>query len=534
MYPSSPPSTPLAPTLIEAILASLRADPTREALRDERGSVARGELLAASGTLAFTLLERGVRRGDRVLLGLPSDRRFVTTLLALLRLGAATVPVHPKAKLRELQHVVWDAGPRFFVGDEPLAGLVATAAPQVRRVEFETNPVVLEADDVELRHDHAGVTPSPDDRVLLLYTSGTTGKPKAAVHTQGSLVANVSAVAEAWAIGPHDRLVHALPLHHLHGLVVGLMGALASGAALELVPNFDADAVLERLASSRATLFFGVPAMYARFVGAAQRPPLPGVRLFVSGSAPLPVALARRFADRFGHVVLERYGTSETGIATSQELHGPRVAGNVGRTIATVEARVVPVGDDGEARLEKATGTDASTTTDAADARATATGVVEGELWLRGPSLFRGYHEDDEATAKVVTSDGWYRTGDLVRRAADGTFTILGRLSTDLVKVSGHRVGALEVEAALAEHPGVAEVAVVGAPDAATGEALVAFVRRADPKLDAATLIDHAKAALAPYQVPRRVEFVDDFPRTGPFKIDRRALKARAARGVEN
>jgi malonyl-CoA/methylmalonyl-CoA synthetase len=508
MYPS---------TLIDGVLAALRAESGGVVLADDRGDVARGELLAASGRLAFALLKDGVRRGDRLLLGLPPDRRHVTLLLAALRLGVVVVPIHPKAKLRELRHVLWDAGPRLAAAEEPLADLVRTSSAAVRLLDPDAllaQP--LEDAGVPLSHDHAGVTAAEGDEALILYTSGTTGKPKGAVHTQGSLAANLAALCEAWAIAPGDRLLHALPLHHLHGLVVGLLGALFGGAAVELLPAFDAAAVVERLASSRATLFFGVPAMYAQLVerAAAARGTAagaarigPSMRLFVCGSAPLPPSLKRDFERRFGHRLLERYGTSETGIALSQELSGARPAGSVGRPLPTVEARL-DAGADGGA----------------------GGGAEEGELLVRGPSLFRGYHEDEEATAKAM-SGGWYRTGDLARRAADGAFTILGRLATDVFKVKGHRVGALEIEAALAEHPLVAEVAVVSAPDpadAAGGEMPVAFVRPRDAALTAEALREHAQRTLAPYQVPRRVELVADLPRTGPGKVDRAALRARA------
>jgi len=510
LYPS--PRAPASPTTLNAaLLARLHAAPSAEALRDDRGGVTRGELSAASGRLAFALLQSGVRRGDRLLLGLPAGRAFATTLLAALRLGAVVVPVHPRAKPRELHHLVWDAGPRVACAAEPLRDLVRAAAPAVRRLEpDELLAQPLEDAGVELRHDHAGITAAPEDPALILYTSGTTGKPKGAVHTQGSLAANLAALTEAWAMGAHDRLLHCLPLNHLHGIAVGLLGALVSGAAVELAGGFDAAAVLERLAAARATLFFGVPAMYAQMVEHGPGAPLPAMRLFVCGSAPLAPALKRAFEARFGHVILERYGATETGILLSQELHGARPAGSVGRPLPGIEARIEPSPGGGSA--------------------AGGAHGDEGELWVRGASLFRGYHEDDEATARA-TADGWFRTGDLVRRGSDGSFSILGRLAGDMLKVKGHRVGVLEIEAALAEHPGVAEAAVVGAPDPECGEVPVAFVKRRDRALDGAALLAHAAAVLAPYQVPGRIEFVDDFPRTGPGKIDRAALRARAATG---
>jgi acyl-CoA synthetase (AMP-forming)/AMP-acid ligase II len=504
------------PPIVDAVLERLRAGPEREALRDAAGPVTRAELFAGSGRIAFELLSRGVRRGDRLVLGLPPDRRFVALFLAALRLGLVTIPLHPKSKLRDVKHVLWDAAPRLALADEPLAdlvrncstavrvmdvaGLLAAADAPAQRVTFD-DPADAAAggEEIELLRDHTGTTAEAADPALILYTSGTTGKRKGAVHTQGSLGSMAAALRAAWDLDDDDRLLHCLPLDHLHGLVVGVLAGLAAGVALELEAGFDAERLPGRLAEAKATLFFGVPSMYSRLTALAP-PPLPQMRLFVSGSAPLPPALKREFERRYGHVILERYGATEAGIMLSQTLAGGRPAGSVGLPLEGIETRVVAA-DGGEA--------------------------AEGELHVRGPSLFRGYFEDDEATAAVLR-DGWYRTGDLVRRDEDGTFRILGRLSTDLIKVKGHRVGALEVEAALAEHPGVAEVAVVGAPDPEAGEVVVAFVRPKDGALTVDSLLAHARGQLAPHQVPRRVELVDDLPRTGPGKVDKKQLQARA------
>jgi acyl-CoA synthetase (AMP-forming)/AMP-acid ligase II len=509
MYPAA---------FIDAVLERMHEAPEREAFRDGRGAVARGELFAASGRFAYGLLQQGVRSGDRMLLGLPPDRRHVVALIGALRLGVVVVPLHPKAKLREVQHLLWDAGPRVVCAEAALADLVRASSAAVRALDVEAlaapAPRPGDADEIELATEHAGAAARPDDRALILYTSGTTGKPKGALHTQGSLAANTAALRAAWRMGPDDRLVHCLPLHHLHGLVVGVLNCLAAGTPFTLEADFDAERVLARLVESRATLFFGVPAMYARLVAAAERRAdaaaaalVPdSMRLFVSGSAPLAPALKREFERRFGHSILERYGATEMGIALSQSPDEARPAGAVGRPLDGVETKVVAVEGAGTANSD------------------------EGELWVRGPSLFRGYFDDEDATAKAL-QDGWYRTGDLVRREDDGSFRILGRLSTDLIKVKGHRVGALEVEAALAEHPSVAEAAVVGAPDEECGEVPVAFVRARDTALTPEELLEFARAVLAPYQVPRRVVIVDELPRTGPGKVDKKSLQARARGG---
>ena len=506
---------------VEATLQQLRdagervvvfdgSDPASRAAPELRAS----ELVAESGALAVAWFRLGLRPGDRLLLALRSGQRFVTQLLAAARAGLIVVPLHPKVKPRELAHVVWDSGPRAAIADEPLADLIRVSHPQVRvvdlaRLHAEATAARAEVDEanagVALEFDHAGVAASADDPALLLYTSGTTGKPKGALHTQGSLGHNLAALAEAWQLSPADRLLHCLPLHHLHGLAVGVMGSLQAGVTLDLCDGFEAREVVARLASGAATLFFGVPSMYAKLIE-IEPPPLPSMRLFVSGSAPLPPAQKRRFAERFGHAIVERYGATEMGIALAQRADGGRPAGSVGGPLAGVETRLVPPAD-GE---------------DHAD---------EGELWVRGPSLFSGYFEDPEATAKVLV-DGWYRTGDLARQLGDGSFAIVGRLSTDLIKVHGHRVGALEIEACLADHPAVAEVAVVGRPDAQAGEVPVAFVRMRDATINATidataavdALLAHCRTQLAPYQVPAQIVLLDELPRTGPGKVDKKAL----------
>jgi len=397
--------------------------------------------------------------------------------------------------------------------DVPRLDAEAAAARHERREE--------EA-GVALQLDHAGVEATAADPLLLLYTSGTTGKPKGALHTHGSLGANLAALAAAWRLDERDALLHCLPLHHLHGLVVGVMGALQAGVALELCAGFDERAVLARLATGEANLFFGVPSMYARLV---EQPPLalPRTRLFVSGSAPLPAALKRRFAERFGHAIVERYGATEMGIALAQRADdAARPAGSVGVPLAGYEARLLATEGDGAIG---AGGTEPHPDTHA--------DAVEGELWIRGPGLFAGYWEDEPATAKVRRA-GWYRTGDLARRAADGSYAILGRRSSDVIKVHGHKVSALELESCLADHPAVAEVAVVGRPDPDAGEVPIAYVRLRDPVAGATadcapaaltdTLLAHCCTQLAPYQVPRRIVVVHDFPRTGPGKVDKKAL----------
>jgi len=344
---------------------------------------------------------------------------------------------------------------------------------------------------------------------LILYTSGTTGKPKGVVLSRGNLIAQTDVLARAWGIGPADRMVHALPLHHLHGLVVALLAPHRAGARVHLLPRFDAARAIDALEAEKATLWMAVPTMYHRLRELSERDPsaaraLRGaagrLRLATSGSAALPVGLAAWWRGLHGAIPLERYGMTEIGIALSNPLDpAGRRAGSVGRPLPTVDIRLV--GDDGG---ESAAG--------------------PGELWVRGPSVFRAYWQRPDATASAFVGD-WFRTGDLAVRDPDGAVRLLGRASVDILKSAGYKISALEIEEVLREHPDVAEVAVVGLPDEALGDRVVAAVIArpgAAPGPDA--IHAFGRARLPSYKAPREVVLVDDFPRTPLGKVQKAAL----------
>jgi len=444
---------------------------------DEAWSHAR--LADEAGWAAAELARQGVRAGHVV--PWPAERtpQAVALHLGILRLGALSAPFNPQATPAERAHLLADSGAPRVV--EPLR--FPRAAP----------PPALPPDDAR--------------PALLLYTSGTTGRPKGVPLTHGMLRANLEALHAAWAWRPDDLLLHALPLFHVHGLVVALHGALHAGAACALLPRFEAAEVLAEVARRRATLFMGVPTMYHRLAALPPGgPDTSSVRLWVCGSAPLRAADRSAFRARCGAEPLERYGLSECLMLTSQPLHGARRAGTVGRALPGVSLRLV----------------------DPATHAPVPPGHV-GEVQARGPSVFAGYWRAPERDAEAFAPGGWLRTGDLGRLDPDGTLTLVGRCK-DLILSGGFNVYPLEVEGALAGHPDVAECAVFGLPDADLGEAVAAAVVPAPGRTpDPAALREHLRARLAAYKVPRRWLLLDELPRTALGKVNRAALAARHA-----
>jgi malonyl-CoA/methylmalonyl-CoA synthetase len=334
----------------------------------------------------------------------------------------------------------------------------------------------------------------PSDPALLPYTSGTTGTPKGALLSHGNLLASAEALVLAWRWAPEDRLVHALPLFHMHGLGVGIHGTLLAGASAVLLDRFTPEAVLAEAAAGEATLFFGVPTMYARLADAPGADRLAGLRLCVSGSAPLAADLHARIAALTGQRVLERYGMTETVMLTSNPHDGDRRPGTVGLPLPGVEVRL-DAGSD--------------------------------EVLVRGPNVFAGYWERPDATAESFTDDGWFRTGDVGSLADDGYLTIVGR-AKELIITGGYNVYPREVEDVLRAHPSVADAAVTGTPSPEWGEVVTAWLVPADPAagLDPTTLAAWASAHLAPYKRPRLVHQLDSLPRNPLGKVLRHELRA--------
>jgi malonyl-CoA/methylmalonyl-CoA synthetase len=479
----------------------------REALADDQGRYTYADLLHASAGCGGRIA-RIAARGERVAMLVPAGFRHVAWQWGAWRAGAVAVPLSASQAPAEWEHVLDEVAPAVVVG-EGEAGLRLERLAAARRLPFLPSDAAWGSGDGTAWPDVR-----PDDRALVLYTSGTTSRPKGVVLTHANLEAQMAALVEAWGWRGDDRVLHVLPLNHVHGIVNVLGCALWAGACCEFQSPFDAATTWERLASGRITLFMAVPTIYARLLeacesaggetrdrwaSAARR-----LRLMVSGSAALPVSLLERWHGLTGHVLLERYGMTEIGMALSNPLDGIRRAGSVGMPLPGVAVRLV----DEEGREVSA-------------------GIpgIPGEIEVRGPGVFREYWRRPEATSAAFR-DGWFRTGDIAVVEA-GSYRILGRRSVDIIKTGGYKVSALEIEEVLREHPAVADAAVVGVPDEVWGERVAAAVAprpgAVAPPLD--ELRAWASDRLAKYKLPTRLVAVASLPRNALGKVVKNEVK---------
>ncbi|MEV5428984.1 acyl-CoA synthetase [Streptomyces sp. NPDC052701] len=478
----------------------------RPALRFGERALTYGELAAAAGATAGRLRDAtGVppagaepgARGRVAVWATPTMETAVAVVAALLA-GVAAVPLNPRSGEKELAHILSDSAPDAVLA-EPGAELPAP----VRGLPLL--PVdVHGAGAVPERHAEDG------DPALIVYTSGTTGPPKGAVLPRRAIATTLDALADAWQWTGDDVLVHGLPLFHVHGLVLGVLGPLRRGGSVRHLGRFSTEGVAREL-NGGATMLFGVPTMYHRIAEALPGDPelvkaLAGARLLVSGSAALPVHDHERIAAATGRRVIERYGMTETLMNTSVRADGEARPGTVGVPLPGVGLRLVE--EDGS----PVTALD---------------GETVGEIQVRGPNLFTEYLNRPDATAAAFTADGWFRTGDMAVRDPDGYVRIVGRKATDLIKSGGYKIGAGEIENALLEHPGVREAAVTGEPDADLGERIVAWIVPADPQSPPGLeeLAGHVARRLAPHKRPRVVHHLGALPRNDMGKVVKRALR---------
>src|SRR6184192_423495 len=458
------------------------------------------ELRNAAGQAASRLQQAGLTQGRHVAMFAENSGAWIISYLGLQLLGATVVGMNPAIKAAEAEQILTDSEAAMALvdaGRQPLVDELRPRLTALRTIALveeigspmpPPQPSPASGGGRFARGGGQGGGLTPESPALLLYTSGTTGRPKGALLDHGNLLAQARGVVEAWRWTAADCLVLALPLFHVHGLAIALNGSLVAGGCAVLVP-FSPENVIRELQAG-GTMFFGVPAMYQRLADYLEKNPadLRHVRLFVAGSAPLPAALFARCERILGQPVLERYGITEGGIVVSNPYDGPRQPGRVGYPLPGVEVRL---GD-------------------------------QDEVQLKGGQVFKGYWRNAAASADVFV-DGWFRTGDIGEIAADGSLAIRGRIK-ELIISGGYNVYPREVEMVLEQHPAVAEVAVAGLPSERWGEEVTAFVV-ARTSVDGQELISFARERLATYKCPRAVRFIEAIPRNAMGKIDRSKLQ---------
>ena len=484
--------------LLQLFDPSLRGHADVPALECDRADAPRvsltfGELEARSNRFAATLRARGLARGDRLAFFLANRVEIIDLWLAGVKLGLIIVPINMLYRERELRHILTDAAPTAVVTSRDLAAFIPAGV-----AVWDVDQLAAEA--ARESSDRVATGSVADTPISLIYTSGTTGASKGAVLTHGNFAANASSLIAGWKIARDDRYLATLPLFHVHGLANGLHCWLGSGCHMRLTERFEHAKAAAWFEDYRPTLFFGVPAMFIRLLELpVERAQAIGrvLRLAVSGSAPLPAEIHEKFRERFGSVILERYGMTETLMNIGNPYDGERRPGTVGLPLPHVEIRI----------LDEAGATVADGTT--------------GEIWVRGPNVCSGYWRRPDATA-AAWRDGWFRTGDIGSRAPDGYITLHGRRS-DLIISGGFNIYPREIEELLLEQPGVREAAVIGAPDAVRGEVPIAYLVT-DAALDETALKARLGTQLASFKLPRAFVRVDALPRTALGKIQKHLL----------
>ena len=467
----------------------------------------------ATDAVAGALAASGIQVGERVALYCPNGAEFVVAYLGILKAGAVVVPINLLLNPREIAFILNDAGARAMFFHAVLADSAAAAMADASGLGLRIGIGFEEDGEVADCHLEQLVQPMPapvvaidavEDAAVILYTSGTTGRPKGAVLTHANLASNACAVAAALRLSPAtDRVLVVLPMFHAFAGTVGILTPLLAGAALIPVPRFDPQAITRAVALHHATVFLGVPSLYAVLMRLTDKQVADwhGVRLCVSGGAAMPQALMQAFEQRFGIPVLEGDGPTECGPVTAvNPPDGPRKPGSIGPPIPGVEMRI-------------------------ADARGNWLADGEhGEVCVRGPSVMRGYWNLPDESAKSFYGE-WFRTGDLGWRDPDGYFFLVDRIK-DLIISNGINVYPRVIEEVLVRHPGVGEAAVVGEPHRIHGEIPVAFVTSAaDRQVDGAELKAWCREHLGSHEIPRRIEIVDALPKNAAGKVLKRELR---------
>jgi malonyl-CoA/methylmalonyl-CoA synthetase len=476
----------------------------KEAIVDCDGTYSYSDLLDASSRIAASLLAgRESLNEERIAFLVAPGFAWVAVQWGIWRAGGIAVPLPLNTPATELDYYVNDTQASALIYDSINESIAAAVSSACGVPAYSYRDMLACEPRVSLPEI------DPDRRATILYTSGTTSRPKGVVTTHASITAQIETLVEAWEWSPGDRIVLCLPLHHVHGIINVLSCALWSGAVCEMLPRFDANAVWELVSSERLTLFMAVPTIYVKLIAAweaasqdrraALSKAAAKLRLMVSGSAALPVSTLERWQEITGHTLLERYGMTEIGMAISNSHRGRRVPGSVGRPLPGVDVRLT--GEDGK---DVPPGT-------------------PGEIEVRGPSVFLEYWRKPDATREAFR-DGWFRTGDTAI-VESGVYRILGRTNIDILKTGGHKVSALEIEEILREHDAIAECAVVGVPDAEWGERIAAaVVLSTGSSLEVEDLRAWCKQRLAAHKVPSRLLILEALPRNAMGKVTKPAV----------
>nr|WP_243653581.1 AMP-binding protein [Pseudonocardia endophytica] len=478
------------------------SDPGHAAVPAYRFTEADGDRAVTYGELAAVAdrLAGRIRGRSRVAVWATPSLATAVGVVAGLRAGVPVVPVNAKLGERELEHVLSDSAPEAVLVAPGVT--LPPAVDELERIDVDPSDTTP--------GDPVTDEPDPESPALVVYTSGTTGAPKGAVLSRRAIASNLDALADAWAWTGDDLLAHALPLFHVHGLVLGTLGPLRRGGSLHHLGALSG-AALAAAVDGGATMVFGVPTQYHRLAAdlesdADAAASVGRARLLVSGSAALTAVDHERISRLTGHSVRERYGLTETLILTAARADTEPEVGTVGKPLPGTEVRLAPLPVEQDEAVEGA-------------------GDDLGSVEVRGPGLFSGYLNLPQATAETTTDDGWYATGDIGRWTGTGLLALVGRKATDLIKSGGYKIGAGEIENALLEHPAVAEVAVVGEADDDLGERVVAYVVPAPgERPEDRELVDHVTHLLAAHKRPREIRYRESLPRNDMGKVQKKKL----------
>ena len=488
----------------------------------------RTAILSGSTKTSYQQLVEGSQTIAANLLGLPDDahcndlqqsrvaylvqpgEQYVQTQWGIWHAGGVAVPISLSATEKEIEYTLSDSGVSVVVSD----------GQSLKKSESLCNRLnirLINLDDLrQTQISDPGPDLSTDRDAMILYTSGTTSRPKGVVSTHACIESQITSLIEAWHWQTDDRIALFLPLHHIHGIINVMSCALWSGATIDALGRFDVDTIFERVRHDAYTVFMAVPTIYVKMIEALEKHSdsdrnaiLQGfakMRLMVSGSAALPASVHEKWTELTGQKLLERYGMTEIGMALSNPYHGERRPGAVGQPLPGVEVRLV--GESGDVVTDDNT---------------------PGEIQVRGSNLFREYWNRPQATAESFV-DGWFRTGDMAV-IEDGSYRIMGRTSIDIIKSGGYKLSALEIEAALLDHPDIAQCAVIGMDDETWGEAVAAAVvlSTSNPHesdtLDLSSLRSWCKGKISPYKIPQRLVVLDNLPRNAMGKVTKPALR---------